>query len=111
MAAGGVQCISMTTGPLTREQQLWAAVFEAGPRAFLDGASALEAAGLQRFASTRIRVSVPRGARVRRAKVSTSVRPDGGKRTTSWAAECLVPARRSPLSAPPCGRDPTGKRH
>ncbi len=58
----------MTTGPLTRQQQLWAAVFEAGPRAFLDGASALEAAGLERFKTDRIRVSVPRGARVRRAR-------------------------------------------
>ena len=43
-------------------------MFEAGPRAFLDGASALEAAGLERFKTDRIRVSVPRGARVRRAR-------------------------------------------
>jgi very-short-patch-repair endonuclease len=64
----GSQCVSMTTGPLTREQQLWAAVFEAGPRSFLDGAAGLEAAGLQRFTTDRIRVSVPRGARVRRAR-------------------------------------------
>ncbi len=64
----GSQALSLTTGALTREQQLWAAVFEAGPRAFLDGAAALEAAGLKRFGSDRIRVSVPRGARVRRAR-------------------------------------------
>ena len=45
---------------------LWAAVFEAGPRAFLDGVSALQAAGLERFDWDSIRVSVPRGARIRR---------------------------------------------
>jgi very-short-patch-repair endonuclease len=43
-------------------------VFEAGPRAFLDGASALIAAGLTKFEVDRIRVSVPRGARVRRGR-------------------------------------------
>lgn len=64
----GSQSISLTTGPLSRGAQLWAAVFEAGPRAFLDGSSALESAGLLRFATDRIRVSVPRGARIRRAK-------------------------------------------
>jgi len=47
---------------------MWAAVFEAGPRAQLDGVSALWAAGLEGFTSDRIRVSVPRGARVRRAR-------------------------------------------
>src|SRR5262245_61845882 len=51
----GSQCVSTTTGALTRRQQLWAAVFEAGPRAFLDGAAALEAAGLERFRTDRIR--------------------------------------------------------
>ena len=37
-----------------------------GPRARLDGASALVAGGLERFEVDRIRVSVPRGARIRR---------------------------------------------
>jgi very-short-patch-repair endonuclease len=63
----GSQSISVTTGPLTREAQEWAAVFEAGPRALLDGASALVASGLRSFTMSTIRVSVPRGARVRRA--------------------------------------------
>jgi very-short-patch-repair endonuclease len=64
----GSQSISLTTGPLTRAAQEWAAVFEAGPRAFLDGSSALIAAGLRGFCEDSIRVSVPRGARVRRAR-------------------------------------------
>jgi very-short-patch-repair endonuclease len=64
----GDQSVAVHTGPLTREGHWWAAVFQGGPRAMLDGASALEAAGLERYASTRVRVSVPRGARVRRNK-------------------------------------------
>jgi very-short-patch-repair endonuclease len=63
----GTQSISLTTGPLSRPAQEWAAVFEAGPRAFLDGASALIASGLRHFTEPTIRVSVPRGARVRRS--------------------------------------------
>jgi very-short-patch-repair endonuclease len=64
----GSQSISLTTGPLTRPAQEWAAVFEAGPRAFLDGVSSLAASGLRGFTESAIRVSVPRGARVRRAR-------------------------------------------
>ncbi len=47
----------------------WAAVFQGGPRACLDGASALVAGGLERYVVERHRVSVPRGARVRRTKL------------------------------------------
>jgi very-short-patch-repair endonuclease len=64
----GSQSISLTTGALTRSAQEWAAVFEAGPRAFLDGVSSLVASGLRKFDDPTIRVSVPRGARVRRGK-------------------------------------------
>jgi hypothetical protein len=64
----GSQTISLTTGPLSRSGQLWSAVFEAGPRAFLDGTAALEVAGLRHFSPRPVRVSVPRGARVRRAR-------------------------------------------
>ncbi|MBF4768410.1 hypothetical protein ISU10_11590 [Nocardioides agariphilus] len=80
----GSQSVSMTTGSLTRTQQLWAAVFEAGPRAFLDGAAALEVAGLQRYQTDRIRVSVPRGARVRRAR-GLDIR-----QTRRWHADDVV---------------------
>src|SRR3954447_26567521 len=44
----------------------WAAVFQGDPRAHLDGATALLASGLERYSDERIRVSVPRGARIRR---------------------------------------------
>jgi very-short-patch-repair endonuclease len=82
----GSQCIAVTTGALTRTGQLWAAVFEAGPRAFLDGAAALEAAGLERYRQDRIRVSVPRGARVRRA-TGLDIR-----QTRRWQADDVVGA-------------------
>lgn len=63
----GTHAIALHTGPLPRKAQFWAAVFEGGPRACLDGPAALEAAGLQHVTTQRIRVSVPRGARVRRS--------------------------------------------
>jgi very-short-patch-repair endonuclease len=62
----GDQSICVHTGPLAPSGDWWAAVFQGGPRAFLDGSSALEAAGLQHYSSLRVRVSVPRGAKVRR---------------------------------------------
>lgn len=58
----GRQSICVHRGPLTQRAQHWAAVFEGGPRAYLDGGSALIEAGLESFAMDRIRVSVPRGA-------------------------------------------------
>ena len=64
----GSQCVAVHTGETTDEARRWAAVFEAGPRAFLDGVSALQAAGLEKFTHPTVRVSVPRGARVRRAR-------------------------------------------
>jgi len=62
----GTQCLAVHSGPLPRASQLWAAVLEAGPRAHLDGVAALEVAGLRNYEDHLIRVSVPRGARVRR---------------------------------------------
>lgn len=61
------QSIAVHTGPLPRAGSRWAAVFEAGPRGCLDGASALLAGGLEHFTEDIIRVSVPRGVLVRRA--------------------------------------------
>jgi very-short-patch-repair endonuclease len=81
----GSQSVALATGRLSRTGQFWAAVFEAGPRGFLDGASALEAAGLEHFDEPRIRVSVPRGARVRRAR-GLDIR-----QTRRWAADDVVP--------------------
>lgn len=62
----GDQALALHTGPVTPEGWRWAAVIQGGPRAHLDGAAALVASGLERLATDRIRVSVPRGARVRR---------------------------------------------
>lgn len=62
----GDQSICTHTGSLSQRGEHWAAVFQGGPRAQLDGASALVEAGLERFAVDRVRVSVPRGAKVRR---------------------------------------------
>lgn len=63
----GDQALCLHNGPVTNEQHQWAAVFQGGPRAKLDGASALIAGGLERYTIDRIRVSVPRGARARQS--------------------------------------------
>src|SRR4051794_3968580 len=62
----GDQVVVLHNGPVTLQGMRWAAVFQGGPRAHLDGASALVAGGLRRFETAKIRVSVPRGARIRR---------------------------------------------
>lgn len=67
----GRHCVRMTTGTMTRHASWWAAVLEAGPRAFIDGETALLAAGLEHFESTQVRVSVPRGARIRHRGTGT----------------------------------------
>jgi very-short-patch-repair endonuclease len=93
----GGQTIAMHTGQVSVDGLGWAAVFEAGPRAHLDGVSALIVAGLQHFSADRIRVSVPRGARVRRA---------GGidiRQTRRWCVDDVVasgvPRTRAPVAA------------
>jgi len=92
----GSQAIAVHTGPLPSDAQHWAAVFEAGPRAMLDGASALIGSGLQYFTVERIRVSVPRGARVRRARrcsgcVSNRTRSSPRSRQPSWPPAGTTP--------------------
>jgi hypothetical protein len=64
----GRHCLCVHNGPLTPVARQWAAVLEAGPRAHLDGTSALIASGLEHFTEERIRVSVPKGARIRRRR-------------------------------------------
>ncbi len=78
------QSIAVHTGPLALEGEWWAAVLEAGPRAQLDGASALVASGLRHFDVRRIRVSVPRGVAPHRAR-GLDIR-----QTRRWEAEDLV---------------------
>lgn len=62
----GDQSVCVHNSVISEVGEQWAAVFQGGPRAQLDGGSALIAAGLERFTVDRVRVSVPRGARVRR---------------------------------------------
>lgn len=69
----GSQSLCLHNGPVDLVARHWAAVFEAGPRAHLDGGSSLVAAGLRSFEMEAVRVSVPRGVKVRRAK-GTNIR-------------------------------------
>lgn len=64
----GSQCLAVHCGPLAPTALHWAAVLESGPRAHLDGASALIAAGLTNYTVDGIRVSVPKGSRIRRRR-------------------------------------------
>jgi very-short-patch-repair endonuclease len=80
----GRQSICIHRGPLSQEALHWAAVHEAGPRAYLDAGSALLASGLKNFSMERIRVSVPRGARVWR------VRGIDIRQTRRWSRDDLA---------------------
>lgn len=94
----GSHCVCVHTGPLSRDAQLWSAVLEGGPRAFLDGDSALVAAGLVHYVPTRIRVSVPRGARIRHRGKTVDIR-----QTRRWHPDDLdsgpFPRTRNPVAA------------
>lgn len=80
----GDQSVCVHAGPLSPRARHWAAVFQGGPRAQLDGASALLEAGLERFQVDLVRVSVPRGARCRRTH-GFDVR-----QTRRWSADDAV---------------------
>jgi very-short-patch-repair endonuclease len=62
----GDQSVLLHNSEISATGEQWAAIFQGEPRACLDGGSALVAAGLERYELDRVRVSVPRGARVRR---------------------------------------------
>ncbi len=64
----GDQSVCLHNSEISDLGHQWAAVFQGGPRAHLDGASALVAGGLEHYTVDRHRVSVPRGARVRRSR-------------------------------------------
>lgn len=81
----GRQSICVHRGPLSQKALHWVAVQQAGPRAYLDAGSALVAAGLEHFTAPRIRVSVPRGARVWR------VRGIDIRQTRRWDPDDLAP--------------------
>jgi very-short-patch-repair endonuclease len=88
------QSIYVHTGPVPDAAFPWAAVFEAGPRAFLDGESALVAAGLSGYTTTTVRVSVPRGAKVRRGR-GLNIR-----QTRRWTADDVVTTSGVPRTRP-----------
>lgn len=79
----GDQSVCLHNSVISDVGHQWAAVFQGGPRAHLDGASALIAGGLERYTVERHRVSVPRGARVRRTKLYDI------RQTRRWSADDL----------------------
>jgi len=80
----GDQSVQLHNASLDRVGESWAAVFQGGPRACLDGGSALVAAGLERYDLERVRVSVPRGARIRRNRRFNI------RQTRRWSAADIV---------------------
>jgi len=82
----GRHAVAVHCGPLSPEAWWWAAVLEGGPRAHLDGASALVASGLKGFTVDRIRVSVPKGARIRRRRVGDV----DLRETRRWCVEDII---------------------
>lgn len=90
----GDQAVRLHTGPLSPEGHRWAALFVGGPRAMLDGASSLVASGLERFDEARVRVSVPRGARIRHR------REYDVRQTRRWSADDLFQGPGIPRTRP-----------
>jgi very-short-patch-repair endonuclease len=78
----GRQALCVHRGALTDAAMRRVAVMEAGPRAALDGESALLEAGLTGWKPRSIRVSVPRGARIYRRVPGVDIR-----QTRRWDAE------------------------
>src|SRR4051794_2792879 len=70
----GAHCVLTRTGALTAYARWWSAVLEGGPRAFLDGETALVVGGLEHYDADSIRVSVPRGARIRHRGTVCNIR-------------------------------------
>jgi hypothetical protein len=81
----GVHCIAVHTGSFTDMARYWSAVLEAGPRAYVDGGSALVLAGLRNYHVDAIRVTVPRGARVRHRGTGVDIR-----QTRRWNPDDII---------------------
>lgn len=80
----GDQSLCLHNAEVERVGLWWAAVFQGGPRACLDGVSSLQASGLERYDEERIRVSVPPGARIRRNRLFDI------RQTRRWQVEDLA---------------------
>jgi very-short-patch-repair endonuclease len=85
----GCRAVITFTGPLPIESRRWVAVIEGGPRAVLDGEAALQAAGLTGYSVGRMRVTVPRGARVRHRGSAVDVR-----QSRRWSPADVQPGSR-----------------
>ena len=59
----GRQTVVLHNGPLGLAARRWIAVFEAGPRAAVDGVSSLQAAGISALTDELIHIIVPKGNR------------------------------------------------
>lgn len=92
------QSLEVPAGSMTDHGRFWVAVFEGGPRAFVDGVSALQVAGLRKFDQELVRVSVPRGARVRRAR-GIDIRQTRRWDVTDLASGSGVPRSRPEVAA------------
>jgi len=90
----GDQSVCVHTGPVPEAGLAWAAVFQGGPRAMLDGAASLAASGLVRFTVDKIRVTVPRGARIRRTTLFDI------RQSRRWRAADLAPGSGIPRTRP-----------
>jgi very-short-patch-repair endonuclease len=95
----GTHAIATFTGPLDQTAQWWVALVEGGPRAMLDGETSLLVAGLQRYRPGAIRVTVPRGARIRHRGTSIDIR-----QTRRWTSSDVEPTSilrrtRTPVAA------------
>ena len=90
------QVIALHNGDITESGHRWAAVIGAGPRAQLDGVASLVEAGLERVDYHRIRVSVPKGARVRARRTE---RYDI-RETRRWSREDRHPGPGIPRTKP-----------
>lgn len=75
------------------------AVLEAGPRAQIDGESSLVLAGLERYEVKKIRVSVPRGARIRHRGSTLNIRQTRRWNATDRVPGPGVPRTRNPVAA------------
>lgn len=81
------QVVALHNGEVSERGHRWAAVISAGPRAQLDGIASLVEAGLERCSYERIRVSVPKGARVRTRRT----RRYDIRETRRWSADDRAP--------------------
>ncbi len=91
----GRNTIAVHMGPLDQHAIHHVAVLEAGPRAYLDGASSLIEGGLKGFDAPKVRVSVPRGAKIWR------VRGIDIRQTRRFDPEDLMPGSGVPRSKNP----------